>query len=85
MFDYYFDLKKEKVFKPWTTIVPTFEYDKDKSYFELMVPTEDTTKHRYVLQTLLDMNKQCFFTGESGVGKSAVIQSLLDELKEKDL
>lgn len=85
VFDYFYDLKKEKNFKPWTAKMAPFVYDKDKSYFELMVPTQDTTKHAYVLEILLNMGKQCFFTGESGVGKSAVIQNLIDELKEKDL
>jgi putative ribosome biogenesis GTPase RsgA len=38
-----------------------------------MVPTADTTKHNYVLDVLLTCSKPSFFTGESGVGKSAVI------------
>lgn len=64
---------KEKTFKSWTSKVAAFEYDKDKSYFDLMVPTPDTTRHSYVLEVLLAGQKPCFFTGESGVGKSAII------------
>jgi dynein heavy chain len=61
------------VFKPWTVKVPAFVYDKDLPYFDLMVPTTDTTKYSFALETLLAIEKPCFFTGESGVGKSSVI------------
>lgn len=36
-FDYFYDMKKDKTFKPWSTKVPTFVYDKDVPYFELLV------------------------------------------------
>jgi hypothetical protein len=38
-----------------------------------MVPTTDTTKYSFALETLLAIEKPSFFTGESGVGKSSVI------------
>mmetsp|Transcript_20676 Transcript_20676/g.31602 ORF Transcript_20676/g.31602 Transcript_20676/m.31602 type:complete len:1097 (+) Transcript_20676:1528-4818(+) len=82
-FDYYFDLKKEKIFKSWTFKVPNFVYDKDLSYFDLMVPTTDTTKYQFCMETLLAIEKPLFFTGASGVGKSAVIANTLANLKEK--
>ena len=74
VFDYFYDLKsKDKGFKAWTVKVPAFVYDKDLPYFDLMVPTTDTTKYSFALETLLAIEKPCFFTGESGVGKSSVI------------
>ena len=83
-FDFYYDMKpREKSWKAWQ--LPEFTYDKDKSFFDLFVPTEDTVKHAVVLQTLFDLGKPCFFTGESGVGKTAVIEALLDQLKDADL
>lgn len=38
-----------------------------------------------MLETLLYGNKPIFFTGETGVGKSVVIQNTLNRLAEKDL
>lgn len=61
----------------------TFVYDKDASYFDLMVPTTDTTKYAFIMETLLAIEKPSFFTGNSGVGKSVVISNLLSQLKEK--
>lgn len=82
-FDYFFDLKKEKTYKAWATKVPGFEYDKEASYFDLMVPTTDTYKHAFCLEALLSKEKPVFFTGSSGVGKSVVISNLLQQLKDK--
>lgn len=38
-FDYFYDMKKGKEYKPWSSKVQTFSYDKEASYFDLMVPT----------------------------------------------
>lgn len=77
VFDYYFDVKRGKEWKHWNTKVATFVYDKEASYFDLMVPTQDTTKHYFILDTLLSVERPIFFTGNSGVGKSAVIGNLM--------
>jgi len=73
VFDYYFDLKKDKSFKPWAMKVPNFVFDKDVPYFELLVPTSDTFKYSHCLELLLSKEKNAFFTGMTGVGKSVVI------------
>ena len=86
VFDYFFDCKKDKTFKPWATKVPAFVFDKEIPYFELLVPTSDTYKHSYCLDLLLSKEKPAFFTGTTGVGKSVVIQNCLQKLQEeKDL
>ena len=63
VFEYYFDLKKEKAFKPWSIKVPQFVYDKELPYFELMVQTNETYKYSYCLEMLLACEKPSFFTG----------------------
>jgi len=83
VYDYFFDLKKEKIFKLWLQKLPAFVYDKDASYFDLMVPTTETTRHQYCLEQLLALEKPIFFTGASGVGKSAIIANTLQQLKDK--
>ena len=83
VFDYWYDLKKEKVFKNWSAKVVPFHYDKEASFFDLMVPTVDTTKYAFCLESLLSIEKPSFFTGNSGVGKSVVIQNQLQQIKDK--
>jgi len=51
----------------------------------LMVPTQDTVKHAYILDTLLQVERPIFFTGSSGVGKTAIIANLLNQMKAKDV
>jgi dynein heavy chain len=72
-FDYYYDLKKSKQWLPWDNQVQKFEYVQGMSFFDMMVPTADTYKHRYCLEQLLSVNKAVFFTGQTGVGKSVTI------------
>jgi dynein heavy chain len=50
VFDYYYDLKKTKSWMPWENQVQKFEYVKDMSFFDMMVPTADTYKHRFCLE-----------------------------------
>jgi dynein heavy chain len=85
VFDYFYDLKKEKQFKAWESRVEPFLYDKETAYFDLFVQTADTYKHRYVLELLLEIEKPCFFTGETGVGKTSVIANTLERLAAKNV
>lgn len=83
VFDYWYDIRRDqKQFKHWDIKVEPFVYSKESSFFELMVPTSDTYKHRYCLEKLLTIEKSVFFTGDTGVGKSLVIQNTFDILKE---
>ena len=50
-----------------------------------MVETEMTIKHSWFLELLLGGEKPIFFTGETGVGKSVVIQNTLNRLADKDI
>jgi dynein heavy chain len=50
VYDYYYDLKKSKNWMPWDNQVQKFEYIKDMSYFDMMVPTADTYKTRFALE-----------------------------------
>ena len=73
VFDYFYDLKK-KAWIHWEDRVPQFVYTKEKAFFELMVETSTTYRHAWCLELLLEGSYPVFFTGESGVGKSVVIQ-----------
>ena len=84
VFDYFFDLKAH-MFKPWSEKVKEFAFSKEQPFFDIMVETEMTYKHGYMLELLLNGRKPIFFTGETGVGKSVVISNVLNRLAEKDL
>ena len=52
--------------------VPTFEYNPKKSYFEILVPTTDTVKYRFLLNVLLNAGLNVLISGDTGVGKSVI-------------
>ena len=52
-------------------------------FFKLMVPTADTVCYSYLLDKLLGVNRSCLLTGPAGVGKTAVVHSLLQQSKEE--
>ncbi len=69
---------KEMMFQPWKTQLAEFQYSPSMPFFQLVVPTVDTTRFTFALETLININKRVFFTGNTGVGKSIVIQKFLE-------
>jgi dynein heavy chain len=65
--------------KLWNDIKPEFIYDPDSPYFNILVPTEDTTCYRFLLNTLMSSDFNVLVMAETGVGKSVVINSFLNE------
>ena len=53
----------------WERIVPTFKYDKEVPFFEMLVPTPDTVRFGYLLEKLLTVERSVLYTGNTGVGK----------------
>lgn len=68
-------------FEPWKNVIPSFEYDKDKSFFDLVVPTLDTTRFSFILQRQLEVFANVFFTGVTGTGKTVIVSDLINRMK----
>jgi dynein heavy chain len=73
------DLATKEV-KPWTAIMPKFKYDASVPFFGILVPTVDTTRYRYLLDKLMNDGNNVLFMAETGVGKSVVVNSFLNEM-----
>ena len=65
---------------PWSFLTPSFMYDPKQPFFSILVPTDDTTRYRYLLNTLMGGGHNVLFMAETGVGKSVVISSFLNEM-----
>ena len=48
IYEYGIDSSTHK-FEPWVEQIPTFEFDSRKSFFEILVPTSDTVKYKFLL------------------------------------
>ncbi|KAJ3215607.1 Dynein heavy chain 6, axonemal [Dinochytrium kinnereticum] len=78
IFCYYVDLK-HKNFALWDDLVPAFNYSPDIPYFQMIVPTAETVKYSFLMESLLMGGFKTLFTGNTGVGKSIIVQDLLNK------
>ena len=53
----------------WEKIVPTFKFNPEIPFFEMLVPTMDTVRYGYLMEKLLAIKHPVLFTGTTGVGK----------------
>lgn len=68
----------------WIEKTPKFTFQPGASYFSMVVPTQDTTRFRYLLEKLLLTDRHVLYSGETGVGKSVIVQSFLDDMAKTD-
>uniref|UniRef100_A0A8C4HR50 Dynein, axonemal, heavy chain 6 n=2 Tax=Dicentrarchus labrax TaxID=13489 RepID=A0A8C4HR50_DICLA len=68
---------------PWENIIPSFKYNREQPFFEMLVPTTDTVRYGYLMEKLLSVRRSVLFTGDTGVGKSVVARGLLNSIQEK--
>ncbi|XP_028284655.1 dynein heavy chain 6, axonemal [Parambassis ranga] len=73
---------KYKYLAPWANLIPSFQYDKEQPFFEMLVPTTDTVRYGYLMESLLSVHRSVLFTGDTGVGKSVVARGLLNSIQE---
>lgn len=79
IYDYYIDFKTRE-FKNWSELVTEFKYDADVPFFNILVPTNDTVKYKYLFKKLLGGSKNVLLSGETGVGKSVISGDFLSSL-----
>lgn len=59
----------QKRLETWEAIIPSFHYDIEQPFFEMLVPTTDTVRYGYLMEKLLSVQRSVLFTGDTGVGK----------------
>ncbi|XP_063314781.1 dynein axonemal heavy chain 6 [Pelobates fuscus] len=78
----YIDYNSKRL-DPWERIIPSFKYNKNIPFFEMLVPTVDTVRYGYLMEKLLAVRHSVLFTGITGVGKSVVARGLLSRIQEE--
>ncbi|CAG9462750.1 unnamed protein product [Pedinophyceae sp. YPF-701] len=80
VFDFYVD-QEEGTLCPWQDRVADFTYANDGNFGNIFVPTVETTRLTFFLDSLIENKHYVMFVGNSGTGKTAIMR---DKLKAMD-
>jgi dynein heavy chain len=73
-----------KEWQNWMTTISEYETDIKASYNEILVPTLDSIRMKFMVKMLIANSKHCLTPGPTGVGKSVNINELMTyELTEE--
>jgi len=76
VYDYSFDNNKRQ-WIDWLKTIPPFSIPKEASFQDIIVPTTDTTRYSFLLDTLITHQKPVLFVGLTGTGKTLYIKQRL--------
>ncbi|KAH6601980.1 hypothetical protein BASA61_001578 [Batrachochytrium salamandrivorans] len=79
VYDYVFekDRKSGGLWKLWTTTIDAFEIPAKQKFNNITIPTVDTIRYSFLLDLLIQHNRQCLLVGPTGTGKSVYINNKL--------
>jgi dynein heavy chain, axonemal len=75
LYDWHYDLEKSE-WVSWFDTIPTFQVDTRVSYSEIVVPTDDSIRMKYLMRTLMTNDKHILMPGPTGTGKSVYVNQL---------
>ena len=79
LYEYYFDLEKTK-WVPWVNVVPEYTHDPAIKFNEILVPTVDTVRSKWLVELMVGIHRPVVVVGETGTSKTATVQSFLRNL-----
>lgn len=63
-------------------IVPSFQYEKELNYFQLVVPTKDTVCYEHFVKQFIEIRSHIFITGVTGTGKTIMTENTIHNMHE---
>ncbi|XP_063098622.1 dynein axonemal heavy chain 2 isoform X7 [Cavia porcellus] len=80
VYEYFVDPKM----RSWTsfeeTLPKSWRYTPNTPFYKIMVPTVDTVRYKYLVNTLVDSHNPVLLVGPVGTGKTSIAQSVLQSL-----
>nr|AML30859.1 axonemal inner arm dynein heavy chain 3 [Marsilea vestita] len=82
VFGFYFD-QNALDWVEWMQTIPKYVCNPEKPFSELIVPTADSVRSKFLLQSLFEIGKHVLCVGETGTGKTLVVQDkLLNDMNQ---
>ena len=81
--EHFYDFEKHDYVKFTTENYP-FKYVKGMPFSSIYVPTIDSLRYSFILDTLLNLRSNVYVTGETGTGKTAIIQNIIKKLNSTE-
>eukprot|EP01018_Ginkgo_biloba_P007243 Gb_31254 [translate_table: standard] len=81
VFSYCFD-HTSLVWIDWMQTIPKYVCNPEKPFSELIVPTVDSVRSRYLIHNLMQIGKHVLCVGETGTGKTLLVQDKLVNSKD---
>jgi dynein heavy chain len=83
VYEHHIDTQK----KDWVSWESTISQYKPigKEFHEIIVPTVDTVRNRFMTQAILNTNTGLLMLGHSGVGKTVLIDQVLNTLDQNKI
>ncbi|KAG9480610.1 hypothetical protein GDO78_012200 [Eleutherodactylus coqui] len=78
LWSFYMDYDTKRL-DPWERIIPSFKYNSNVPFFEMLVPTTDTVRYGYLMEKLLAVKRSVLFTGTTGVGKVGLLNRIQED------
>ncbi|XP_055843876.1 dynein axonemal heavy chain 6 [Episyrphus balteatus] len=75
---------EQNQWEKWQTILEPFNFNPLDKYFDMQVPTVDTTKFGYICQLLFLRKFPVMITGDTGVGKTVLAMATLKKLAKRN-
>lgn len=69
-------------FVTWSSVTNAFTYEQQTPYFNILVPTGENTAYEFLLRVLVANQSHVMLVGETGTGKSVMVQGFLKRVSE---
>lgn len=76
LYEYFFDVE-QRVWVSWMSVVPKYVHNPEMRYNEILVPTVDTVRSKWLVQLMVKINRPVVLVGETGTSKSATVHNFL--------
>ena len=76
IYDWQYDVSKSE-WVSWYDTIEEYLVDISKSYSEIVVPTQDSIRMKYLMKTLISNDKHVLMPGPTGTGKSVYVSELV--------